>query len=78
MRIPLMPRFKYVCDRCGKEVAIDTLDVPLWKVAFVSHRDIAKLPNKKEGEVCPECFDEFEELTQNFFSEVNKESEDTE
>ena len=71
MRIELTPRYKYICDRCGKEFD----DVyPLCEVAFYElgyNKNIGK-----RGEVCYQCHKDFWELAENFFAEENKEEDD--
>lgn len=74
MIVKLTPDYKFVCDRCGKEEYPDENGeiTALHEVSFVKQRFIQR-DKIKEGQVCQNCFDEFWELANNFFDEVNKE-----
>ena len=80
MKVRLTPKYKFVCDRCGKEEFLAEEDeyIEYPTVTFQKYTSIVKMPSKKEGQVCADCLTEFWELAENFFDEVNKESEDTE
>ena len=68
------PIYKFVCDRCGKEEIIkdeDSIIPPT--VAFVLEACPIVLPKRIKGQVCPACENDFLELANNFFDEVNKE-----
>lgn len=75
MIVKLTPEAKFVCDRCGKEQFPKAdgyfEDNSIREVSFVEDRMIRQI--KKAGQVCASCFDEFWELANNFFDEVNKE-----
>lgn len=74
MIVKLTPSMKFVCDRCGKEEYPNEdgyIEAP-HEVRFVEDR--LDVRNKfKAGQVCQNCFDEFWEIANNFFDEVNKE-----
>lgn len=73
----LTPKYKFICDRCGKEKYIDD-ETLVFEVAFVDIRGIVKAPATVKGQVCYHCYKDFYELAGNFFNEVNKGSEDME
>ena len=67
----LTPKYKFICDRCGKEEYVKN-DIPEREVGFVAADDIFKVPIRINGQVCYKCFKEFCEIAENFFDEVNK------
>lgn len=73
MIVKLTPDYKFVCDRCGKEKYPDENHeiVAPHEVRFVEDCFIRQ--KSIDGQVCQNCFDEFWELANNFFDEVNKE-----
>lgn len=75
MRVRITPKYKFVCDRCGKEEFLDNEDeyIEYPTVTFSKQTSIVQMPIKTEGEVCEDCLAEFWELAENFFDEVNKE-----
>ena len=79
MRVQLTPRWKFVCDRCGKELypSEDGYISNIHEVAFIEMNPRNRTFNNPSKEVCEDCFNDFLELANNFFDEVNKvESED--
>ena len=74
MIVKLTPKFKFVCDRCGKEIFPDSEDRidGVHSVAFVRNSDIALIEKKTSGDICEECYKEFVGIAENFFDEVNK------
>jgi hypothetical protein len=75
MIVQLTPKYKFVCDRCGREQFPDKENcVEVHDVAFC--HELITRTNKKSGQVCKECYDEFWELAENFFAEENKEKND--
>lgn len=73
----LTPKYKFICDRCGKGKYLEN-DMPEFEVAFVDMKGLFETPTKVRGRVCYWCYKDFYEIAGNFFNEVNKESEDTE
>lgn len=73
----LTPKYKFICDRCGKEKYRDN-DEPDFEVAFIDLKGIPEVPLRIKGQVCYWCYKDFYEIAGNFFSEVNKGSEDME
>ncbi|MBO5715238.1 MAG: hypothetical protein J6S23_02450 [Clostridia bacterium] len=75
MIVQLSPKYKFVCDRCGKEFFPDSEgDVGgIHRVAFLKDTDILFGDRKVSGDICEECHKEFVEIAENFFNEVNKE-----
>ena len=72
MIVKLTPDVKFVCDRCGKEeFPDDEMHLHPYEVVF-THGLILKRIHR-EGQVCKACYDEFLELADNYFNEVNKE-----
>lgn len=72
MIVQLTPKYKFVCDRCGREQLPDEEHcVETYEVSFVHITRI--MVKKKSGCICKECYDEFWELAENFFAEENKE-----
>ena len=74
MIVMLSPRFKFVCERCGKEIFSDNEGrIPMQhQVSFRAHTDY-RSHTDRTGEVCDECLKEFLEYAENFFDETNKE-----
>ena len=76
MIVKLTPKYKFVCDRCGKEwfdpEDADGNPVEIHNVVFSERRPTHQIEGKA-GEVCKACATEFWELANNFFDEVNKE-----
>ena len=77
MIVQLTPKYKFICDRCGKEKYVEN-DMPEFEVAFVGIKDLFVTPTKIKGQVCYNCMKDFYELAGNFFDEVNKRSEEEE
>lgn len=73
----LTQKYKITCDRCGKEVFREEHDsftgVDPGGFHEVSFTDENKYLAK--GDVCGECYQEFCELSENFFDEVNRVNE---
>ena len=81
MKVQLTPRWKFVCDRCGKETYLNEGDyiADLHEVVFGEFHPLRITKNSRSGDVCEDCFNDFLEIANNFFDEVNKvESEDKE
>lgn len=75
MIVQLTPKYKFVCDRCGREQLPDEKDyVVVYRVAFC--HEAMNRDKKKSGQICKECYDEFWEIAENFFAEENKEKND--
>ena len=75
MIVQLTPKYKFICDRCGKEEYIED-NTPKFEVAFVDMRGMIKSPVTIKGHVCYNCCKDFYEIAGNFFDSVNKKSED--
>lgn len=73
----LTPKYKFICDRCGKEKYLEN-NMPEFEVAFVDMKGITEVPMRIKGQVCYRCYKDFYELAGNFFNEVNKGGEDAE
>ena len=74
MIVRLSPEYKFVCERCGKEIFSDengciegVCGVSFKEQDYIKDRDI------KKGQICEECFAEFCEIANNFFDDVNRE-----
>lgn len=71
----LTARYRIVCDRCGKEweeyeTAYST---GLFPVAFVNEDiNLGYRGKIADGDVCKECYQDFIDIANNFFDEVNK------
>lgn len=68
----LTPKYRFVCDRCGKEQFCYSEEIVRFKVLFICRKAIFEY-DKIEGEVCQECYKDFLEIAHNFFDEANKE-----
>jgi hypothetical protein len=77
MIVELSPKYKFVCERCGKEKFPDGEHgiSGIYEVAF-EDRSMLRERDIKKGSICEECFAEFCELANNFFDEVNKEKKE--
>jgi hypothetical protein len=75
MIVQLSPKYKFVCDRCGKEIFPDSEGgfPGVHHVAFLKDTDFLYGDKKKSGDICDECHKEFVEIADNFFDETNKE-----
>ena len=75
--IPITPIYKFKCDRCGREQYQHTNDTPIeaHHVHFAEWTQLKAHSTLKSGEVCEDCYNDFIELADNFFHEVNKEAE---
>lgn len=78
MIIPISPKYKFVCDRCGKEIFAKEngyLEAgQAYSIAVsVSEYHLDRVPKKVD--VCLECRDEFTVFLDNFIDDVNKEGE---
>ena len=73
----LTPKYKFICDRCGKETYFDG-EVQKFVVEFLNIESPLLTPIRIKGEVCYRCCKDFYELAGNFFNEVNKGREDDE
>lgn len=77
MIIPIAPKYKFICDRCGKEKFpkddgyMDAESVFEIGVA-ISFSIGYELPTPKRIQVCRECRDDFENFWENFQDSVNK------
>jgi hypothetical protein len=78
MIIPIAPKYKFVCDRCGKEKFpkddgyMDAENACEIAVA-ISFSIGNQLPMPKRIQVCRECRDDFENFLENFQDSANKE-----
>lgn len=79
MIIPITPKYKFVCERCGKEKLpkddgyVDIENVCEIAVSFSFLID-SELPMLERIQVCRECLDDFEAFWENFRDSVNKEA----
>ena len=73
MIVELTPKYKFICDRCGKEEYVKN-NIPEQEVIFLALSGAYDAVRMK-GQVCYKCFKEFCEIAGNFFDEVNKEFE---
>jgi hypothetical protein len=78
MIIPIAPKYKFVCDRCGKEKFLNDdgyMDIEnACEIAVaISFSIEGELPMPKRIQVCRECRDDFETFWENFRDSVNKE-----
>lgn len=78
MIIAIAPKYKFVCERCGKEKLpnddgyMDTenaCEIAV-SISFLIDSQL-KMPEKIQ--VCRECLDDFETFWENFRDSVNKE-----
>ena len=67
----LTPKYKFICDRCGKERYVED-NIPEFEVAFVSQKGLSLAPIAVKGQVCYWCYKDFFEIAGNFFDKVNK------
>ena len=74
MIVRLTPKYKFVCDRCGKEEYTES-DEPKFEVAFIDVQGLFKTPTRVRGQVCYRCYKDFYEIAGNFFDKVNKRRE---
>lgn len=78
MIIAIAPRYKFVCERCGKEEFpsddgyMDTENACEIAVA-ISFLIDSQLKMPEKIQVCRECRDDFETFWENFRDSVNKE-----
>jgi hypothetical protein len=74
MIVKLSAVYKFVCDRCGKEMFPDENGCieGVCEVTFTARGQIKDIDIKK-GQICEECFAEFCEIANNFFDDVNRE-----
>lgn len=78
MIIPITPKYKFVCERCGKEKFpnddgyMDIGNACEISVA-ISFSITDQLLMPKRIQVCRECCDDFEAFWENFQDSVNKE-----
>ena len=74
----LTQKYRVVCDRCGKEWHADeTQSSGLSSVAFVEEEAVLVYGKAKaKGGVCEECYNDFCEIAENFFDEVNRRATD--
>lgn len=78
MIVAIAPKYKFVCDRCGKEKFpnddgyMDTKNACEIAVS-ISFSITDQLPMPKRIQVCRECLDDFEVFWENFRDSVNKE-----
>lgn len=75
MIVRLSPKYKFVCDRCGKEIFPDSEDRICGTHSVEFLITAGPLISKKvsSGDICEECRKEFIEIAENFFDETNKE-----
>ena len=79
MIIAIAPKYKFVCDRCGKEKFpnddgyTDTKNACEIAVEISPLSD-SQLKMPKRIQVCRECCDDFETFWENFRDSVNKEA----
>ena len=73
MIVQLSPKYKFVCDRCGKEeFPNDNGDFSIpFEVTF-SEPHLVGRRLVKAGQVCGACYKDFIQLAENFFDEVNR------
>ena len=73
MIVQLSPRYKFVCERCGKEQFPDKYNEihGTHEIVF-TERGLSRI-RRTEGEVCEDCYNDFWEVADNFFHEVNRE-----
>lgn len=77
MIVKLTPTYKFVCDRCGKEVLSDDdgfLRVERFLVKFHAQTSAVRyhITHESQREVCKDCHKDFIDLAENFFDESNK------
>lgn len=70
----ITPIYKFVCDRCGKQVLVHENERDPQHCISFTEASIFKTV-RKEGQVCDACLKDFLELADNFFNEVNKNDE---
>lgn len=78
MIISIAPKYKFVCDRCGKEKFPNDdgyMDIEnISEIAVtISYPKEIKFPMPERIHVCRECRDDFETFWENFCDSVNKE-----
>lgn len=62
-----MTKFIYICDRCGRDIA---------EGEELTIRIDTSGRCKKRGEICEECFQDFCDIIESFFDDLNKEATD--
>lgn len=72
MIVQLSPSYKFVCDRCGKELFPEHHEIRGIHEIVFTERGISRI-RRTEGEVCEDCYNDFWEVADNFFHEVNRE-----
>lgn len=74
MIVRLSPKYKFVCDRCGKELFPDSEDriFGIHSAEFLISAGPLIEKKVSSGDICEECHKEFIEIAENFFNEVNK------
>lgn len=70
-----MTKYVYICDRCGKEVQNGKFRTILFR-HVKSDRNIGELCTAGRGDVCKECLQDFCDIAESFFDELNKEAAD--
>lgn len=77
MIVQLSPKYKFVCDRCGKE------EFPNDDGYMSVHHEVTFAEDmlmgrrfKKTGQICEGCHNDFIQLAENFFDEVNRRMDD--
>jgi hypothetical protein len=77
MIVAITPKFKFVCDRCGKEIFSDEYGYiepgRIYSIAVAACDYFSDSLPKEKIEVCRECCEDFEEFMKNFRDAVNKE-----
>lgn len=78
MIVQLSPKWKFVCDRCGKEIFPKEDGYMEGENAYeiaasITYLDFVSVPTKIQ--VCRECRDDFRTFWENFRDSANKEGE---
>lgn len=63
----LLPSYRFICDRCGKICDGEEGEIKAYPVNFWNGSR-----SRREGEICSDCYNDFCDLADNFFDEVNK------
>lgn len=63
----LTPSYRFICDRCGKIQDGEKEEITVYPVNFGNG-----FRSRRNGEICSDCYNDFCELAENFFDEVNK------
>ena len=70
-----MTKYIFICDRCGKELPNGGVRTVLFR-HVKSDMNIGELCTAGRGDVCKECLQDFCDIAESFFDDLNKEATD--